>query len=386
MSASTVNNLNDPSQQAFEPLDVMFDRIDERFFAQVADLRLMPEWTPPAGPDGGHFLNPRDGGSMEFKQHRGYAPGDDVRRVDWAVYGRTKKLFTRMVEAEHTPELVIAIDRSASMEADKADGKFGRALELALLMAYVALNSDYQVQLVPFGPSPSEEVGQSIRLVHPSQIFGLAKSRLLNWRPEGQTNFEQLGDQSLRWRRAGASVVVLSDFLIDVDDEAISHGPQNPSWFRPLAAQNATFAKARHGAQQRILASLSQLHQAFTPLKTPNVRAVLLSMTAAGETSLAAARSIFDVETGFLRRVLFTRASEQAYQAAHRAHSIAMDELAKDLGLAHVNAAELINRSNNGMEAAEPLLDQGDRELIERIILGLALGPHGIQSVNGGNE
>ena len=63
MSASTDNNLNDPSQQAFEPLDAMFDRIDERFFAQVADLRLMPEWTPPAGPDGGQFLNPRDGGS-----------------------------------------------------------------------------------------------------------------------------------------------------------------------------------------------------------------------------------------------------------------------------------------------------------------------------------
>ena len=260
MSASTDNNLNDPSQQAFEPLDAMFDRIDERFFAQVADLRLMPEWTPPAGPDGGQFLNPRDGGSMEFKQHRGYAPGDDVRRVDWAVYGRTKKLFTRMVEAEHTPELVIAIDQSASMLADKAGGKFGRALELALLMAYVALNSDYQVQLVPFGPSPSEEVGQSIRLVHSSQIFGLAKSRLLNWRPEGQTNFEHLGDQSLRWRRAGASVVVLSDFLIDVDDEAISWASK-PTWFRPLP-RRMRLCQGR-GAQQRILASLSQLHQVY---------------------------------------------------------------------------------------------------------------------------
>ena len=385
MAAPTVNNFNDPSQQVFEPLDVLFDRIDERFFAQVADLRLMPEWTPPAGQDGGHFFNPRDGGSMEFKQHRGYAPGDDVRRVDWAVYGRTQKLFTRVVEAEHTPELVIAIDRSASMEADRASGKFRRALELALLLAYVALNSDYQVLLVPFGPSPSDEAGQSIRLVHPNQIFGLAKSRLLTWRPEGQTNFEQLGDQSLRWRRAGASVVVLSDFLIDVDDEAISKGHHNPPWFRPRAAQNATFAEARGGAQQRILASLSQLHQAFTPLKTPNVRAVLLSMTAAGETSLAAARSILDVETGFLRRVLFTRASEQAYQAAHRAHGIAMDELAKDLGLAHVHAVEPSGRSNKGAEPVEPLPDSSDRAVIERVILGLALGPHGIQSVNGGN-
>lgn len=385
MPATSVNNPSDPSSQAFEPLHLLFDRIDERFFAQVADLRLMPEWTPPAGPDGGHFLNPRDGGSMEFKQHRGYAPGDDVRRVDWAVYGRTKKLFTRVVEAEHTPELVIAIDRSASMEADKASGKFGRALELALLLAYVALNSDYQVQLAPFGPSPSDEAGQSIRLVHPSQIFGLAKSRLLTWRPEGQTNFEQLGNQSLRWRRAGASVVVLSDFLIDVDDEAISQERHNPLWFRPRAAQNATFAEARGGAQQRILASLSQLHQAFTPLKTPNVRAVLLSMTSAGETSLAAARSILDVETGFLRRVLFTRASEQAYQAAYRAHGIAMDELAKDLGLAHVHAVEPSGRSNKGGEPVEPLPDSSDRAVIERVILGLALGPHGIRSVNGGD-
>ena len=151
MAAPTVNNFNDSSQQVFEPLDVLFDRIDERFFAQVADLRLMPEWTPPAGQDGGHFFNPRDGGSMEFKQHRGYAPGDDVRRVDWAVYGRTQKLFTRVVEAEHTPELVIAVDCSASMEANRASGKFGRALELALLLAYVALKSDYRVQLVPLG-------------------------------------------------------------------------------------------------------------------------------------------------------------------------------------------------------------------------------------------
>ena len=109
-------------------------------------------------------------------------------------------------------------------------------------------------------------------------------------------------------------------------------------------------------------------------------------MTAAGETSLAAVRSIFDVETGFLRRVLFTRASEQAYQAAHRAHAIAMDELAKDLGLAHVQAVEPIDRSNARGKPAETLADRGDRELIERIILGLALGPHGIQSVNGGNE
>ena len=120
-------------------------------------------------------------------------------------------------------------------------------------------------------------------------------------------------------------------------------------------------------------------------MKTPNVRAVLLSMTAAGETSLAAARSIFDVETGFLRRVLFTRASEQAYQAAHRAHGIAMDELAKDLGLAHVHAVEPSGRSNKGGEPVEPLPDSSDRAVIERVILGLALGPHGIQSVNGGN-
>ena len=51
-----------------------------------------------------------------------------------------------------------------------------------------------------------------------------------------------------------------------------------------------------------------------------------------------------------------------------------------------MQAVEPIDRGNARGKPAETLADRGDRELIERIILGLALGPHGIQSVNGGNE
>jgi len=384
MSSNRSTNIRKASPPTSGGLEPLFERLDERFFAQVSDLRLMPQWAPPRGADGGQFVNRRDGGSMEFKQHRGYGPGDDVRRVDWAVYGRTKKLFTRLVEAEHTPELIIAIDHSASMAAGGKDGKFGRALELALLLAYVALNSDYRVQLVPFGPSSDDrrDQSQSVNLIHPRQIFGYAKARLSSWGATGDTNFNRLGDQSLRWRRSGASVVVLSDFLIDVDDAAVPPNVGQPQWFRPNSEQEARFNEARTSAQNRILTSLSQLYQAFTPLRTPNVRAVLVSLTAAGEQSLLAARSIFDVETGFLQRVLFTRASEQAYQAAHRSHRIALSELAKDLGLAHVQAREL--NSNGANEPGhENQAAKSNRAVIENIILGLALGGYWEQNTKG---
>ena len=140
--------------------------------------------------------------------------------------------------------------------------------------------------------------------------------------------------------------------------------------------EKGTFAKARGAAQQRILASLSQLHQAFTPLKTPNVRVVLLSLTGAGESGLSTARSIIDVETGFLRRALL-RASEQAYRAVRKAHGIALAELANDLGLAHVQAVESIEPSEERGTATGPWSNSSDRAVIENVIYGLASGPFG---------
>jgi uncharacterized protein (DUF58 family) len=77
----------------------------------------------------GSELGNRAGSSLEFHDYRAYQPGDDPRRIDWAVYGRSEELTVRLFREEIHPRLDIVLDGSRSMAL--ADGrKPALALEL----------------------------------------------------------------------------------------------------------------------------------------------------------------------------------------------------------------------------------------------------------------
>jgi uncharacterized protein (DUF58 family) len=63
----------------------------------------------------GLHRSPYKGFSVEFSEHRQYVPGDDPRRIDWKVYGRTRKLFIKEYRAETNLDAYFLIDSSASM-------------------------------------------------------------------------------------------------------------------------------------------------------------------------------------------------------------------------------------------------------------------------------
>ena len=63
----------------------------------------------------GRHRSPGRGGAHEFAEHRPYAPGDDLRRVDWKVYGRTDRWYVRESEEETNLRATIVVDVSASM-------------------------------------------------------------------------------------------------------------------------------------------------------------------------------------------------------------------------------------------------------------------------------
>jgi len=63
----------------------------------------------------GEVLGRMTGGAVEFHDHRSYAPGDDVRHVDWLVYGRTGELVLKMYREEVTPVVELVLDTSRSM-------------------------------------------------------------------------------------------------------------------------------------------------------------------------------------------------------------------------------------------------------------------------------
>src|SRR3954447_19176763 len=57
----------------------------------------------------------RVGASVDFAEHRGYTPGDDIRRVDWKLYGRTDRFYIKEYEADTNANFAVLLDVSKSM-------------------------------------------------------------------------------------------------------------------------------------------------------------------------------------------------------------------------------------------------------------------------------
>ena len=103
----------------------------------------------------GMHRSARQGVSFEFAQHRQYAPGDDLRHLDWKVFARSDKLYLKQYQKETNLDLVLVVDASGSMAyTGRADGrwrKYDLAASVGAAMAYLALKQQDRVALVLFG-------------------------------------------------------------------------------------------------------------------------------------------------------------------------------------------------------------------------------------------
>src|SRR5689334_20282545 len=88
--------------------------LDPKTLASVASLELRARLIVEGLMTGMH-RSPHFGYSVEFAQHRQYAPGDDIRHLDWKVFGRTDKLYLKQYQKETNLDLIIMVDISGSM-------------------------------------------------------------------------------------------------------------------------------------------------------------------------------------------------------------------------------------------------------------------------------
>ena len=168
------------------------------------------------GQSSGPRRSPRRGSSVEFADFREYAPGDDLRRVDWKAYGRLDRLYIRLYQAEEISTVTLLIDRSASMGFGTPT-KAEFAARVAAIFAYVGLHS---YDLVAVGGW-----GERLDSFHPPRggkaavpsVWGAIAS--LSGAPSGPTDFTAL--RTFRHLRRGPGVtVILSDVLSDSDWQA----------------------------------------------------------------------------------------------------------------------------------------------------------------------
>ncbi len=102
---------------------------------------LEPPRTASAGL-AGMQLGRQAGASLEFREHRDYQPGDDLRRIDWNAFARSDRLTVKLYREEISPHLDIVLDGSCSM-ALESSAKARAAIGLAAVFAIAAENAGY---------------------------------------------------------------------------------------------------------------------------------------------------------------------------------------------------------------------------------------------------
>jgi hypothetical protein len=114
---------------AWPPLDAVL-RAEAQAAAAVLRLPFRgPLWRGRSGT----WLGAGRGSSLEFEDHRAYAPGDDPRHINWPAYARTGAYSMKLYREEVRPAVDVVLDVSASMAIEEAKAR--RALELLLLAA-----------------------------------------------------------------------------------------------------------------------------------------------------------------------------------------------------------------------------------------------------------
>jgi uncharacterized protein (DUF58 family) len=131
---------------------------------------------------GGMHKSPYHGFSVEFAEHREYAPGDDLKHLDWKVFGRTDRLYIKEYELETNLRSHILLDTSESMDyGSKETTKLELASHIAASMAYLVLRQQDSVGMVCFDKEVKSFIPTSSSMGHLRPILGtLASSAAQN--------------------------------------------------------------------------------------------------------------------------------------------------------------------------------------------------------------
>ena len=99
----------------------------------------------------GQHKSPFHGFSVEFAEHRAYGPGDEIRHIDWKLYGKTDRFFVKQYEEETNLRSYILLDTSRSMEyKSNKISKLDYGNYLSAAMAYLMINQQDSVGLTLF--------------------------------------------------------------------------------------------------------------------------------------------------------------------------------------------------------------------------------------------
>src|SRR3990167_7845603 len=153
------------------------------------------------------------GHGMTFKDYRIYAPGDDIRLIDWKVFARTDNLYVKVHEEERNLTVHIIIDRSASMDFGKPISKFDYASMIGVGFGYLALRDNERFQFSTF--ADTLDIFQPKRGM--SHLAAMVQ-HLNSIKPKGNSKLVDTISQYKKVIGSRSLLVLASDFLVNIDE------------------------------------------------------------------------------------------------------------------------------------------------------------------------
>jgi len=158
----------------------------------------------------GHHRSPYHGFSVEFAEHKAYGAGDEVRHIDWKLYGKTDRLYVKRYQEETNLRANIILDASNSMtyKSDKIS-KLQYANSLAAALSYIMINQQDALGLVKF----SDKIDCFIQPKSRPSHLNIILNQLNDFESGKNTNIEKvLHEMADRINKRGL-IILISDLL-----------------------------------------------------------------------------------------------------------------------------------------------------------------------------
>jgi uncharacterized protein (DUF58 family) len=171
----------------------------------------------------GLHKSPFQGFSVEFSEHRKYTPGDDLRLIDWSVYGKTDRHYIKKFEAETNLEAYILMDCSGSMDYSSGERmtKMDYGICLAAALGYMMISQQDPVGLFVFDTKLRSFLPPKTKRVHLTNIL----STLARTKPFGLTGLGASINEIASRIKKRSLMILISDLLDDQQKvvEALQH-------------------------------------------------------------------------------------------------------------------------------------------------------------------
>ncbi|KAA1257640.1 hypothetical protein LF1_01280 [Rubripirellula obstinata] len=260
----------------------LLDLVTPKDLSRVANLQLLAREVV-EGLSSGRHRSPQKGFSSEFKEHRPYVAGDELRNIDWKAFAKSDRLYIREFEEETNLKCTLLVDQSGSMQysGDRSGGqsKYDYAQVLAASIGYLLLSQQDAIGVVTFDNQPrtivpprsrpshltavmtaiaqsasrrSTDLGEAIRKISPK----LKRRGLLVLITDAMSDLESLG-KSLAQLRGQKHEVLLFQIL---DPDEADFPFQGRIEFRDLENLGRREMVDANSVRQRYLAKYEQ-HQ-----------------------------------------------------------------------------------------------------------------------------